>query len=166
MALLIGAIPQTAQDYNSTPSIFQSLFKAKSEKSTHPLRGLSRILTPSVATELTFEQIGQAIGRDEVWVAAAFYGQVRLPSSLFLFSTPSHVLCLQAKLTEEDIAKLSAVLGLDSASLKSEVGEDWFPHRGIGPAVPTDPVIYRLYEVSLGIHVQVRVNVGPVATVG
>lgn len=30
--------------------------------------------------ELTFEDIGKAIGRDEVWVAAAFYGQVRLPS--------------------------------------------------------------------------------------
>ena len=83
-------------------------------------------------------------------MAAAFYGQARLTHPLFLLRSHSHVSCSsQAKLTEEDIAKLSAVLGLDSASLKSEVGEDWFPHRGIGPAVPTDPVIYRLYEVSI-----------------
>jgi len=27
---------------------------------------------------LTFDQIAQAIGRDEIWVAAAFYGQVEI----------------------------------------------------------------------------------------
>ena len=26
-------------------------------------------------------------------------------------------------------------------------GAHWWPERGIGPAVPTDPVLYRLYEV-------------------
>jgi hypothetical protein len=31
---------------------------------------------------LTFDQIAKAIGRDEVWVAAAFYGQVKIGSSL------------------------------------------------------------------------------------
>ena len=28
-------------------------------------------------TGLTYEQIAKAIGKDEVWVAAAFFGQVR-----------------------------------------------------------------------------------------
>jgi cyanate lyase len=42
---------------------------------------------------LTFEAIGQAVGKDEVWVAAAFYGQVRAirllgPSSLLIWSFP------------------------------------------------------------------------------
>ena len=28
-----------------------------------------------------------------------------------------------------------------------EFGEQWWPDRGLGPMPPTDPVIYRLYEV-------------------
>lgn len=52
-------------------------------------------------------------------------------------------------MTEDDIDKLSAVLGIETPSLRKEVGESWYPHRGLGPAVPTDPVIYRLYEVSI-----------------
>ena len=36
-----------------------------------------------ISLGITFEAIGKAIGRDEVWVASAFYGQVciRIPSS-------------------------------------------------------------------------------------
>ncbi|KAH8100781.1 Cyanase [Cristinia sonorae] len=98
----------TSRDFQEPPSILKTLLKAKAEK------------------KMTFEAIGKAIGRDEVWVASAFYGQ--------------------AKLTDQDIEKLSAVLEVSSASLKSEVGDNWFPHRGLGPAIPTDPVIYRLYE--------------------
>jgi cyanate lyase len=33
---------------------------------------------------LTFDQIAKAIGKDEVWVAAAFYGQVRNQGSMML----------------------------------------------------------------------------------
>jgi cyanate lyase len=33
------------------------------------------IIFPAVG--LTFDQIAKAIGRNEVWLAAAFYGQVR-----------------------------------------------------------------------------------------
>ena len=60
-------------------------------------------------------------------------------------------------MTPEDISKVSAVLGLNESSLQQEVGSTWFPHRGIGPAVPTDPVIYRLYEVGFptGCHLRV-----------
>jgi hypothetical protein len=39
------------------------------------------------------------------------------------------------------------VLSLDVKSLNSEIGPHWWPHRGLGPMPPTDPVIYRLYEV-------------------
>jgi cyanate lyase len=31
-----------------------------------------------ICAGLTFDDIAKAIGRDEVWTAAAFYGQVRL----------------------------------------------------------------------------------------
>ena len=29
----------------------------------------------------------------------------------------------------------------------SKLGSHWWPNRGLGPMPPTDPVIYRLYEV-------------------
>ncbi|GAA5837975.1 hypothetical protein JCM5353_001167 [Sporobolomyces roseus] len=79
--------------------------------------------------KLTFEQIGQKIGRDEVWVAAVFYGQ--------------------AKPEKKDLEGLSHVL---SIPLKANaMGEDhYFPERGaVTPMPPTDPVLYRLYEAVL-----------------
>ena len=36
-----------------------------------------QVLIFSVGLGLTFDQIAKAIGRNEVWLAAAFYGQVR-----------------------------------------------------------------------------------------
>lgn len=35
-------------------------------------------------TGLTFDEIAKAIGKDEVWVAAAFYGQVSDPVSIYV----------------------------------------------------------------------------------
>ncbi|EAU85164.2 hypothetical protein CC1G_06180 [Coprinopsis cinerea okayama7 len=75
---------------------------------------------------ISFEQIGKAIGRDEVWVASAFYGQ--------------------AKFNEEELKKLSEVLEISSAQIVKELGDQWFPNRGLGPVPPSDPVIYRLFE--------------------
>ena len=40
---------------------------------THP----ERFPDITAHTGLTYEQIAKAIGKDEVWVAAAFFGQVR-----------------------------------------------------------------------------------------
>jgi len=76
---------------------------------------------------LTFEEIGKAIGRDEVWVASVFYAQ--------------------AKPEPKDIEALTKVLDLQSSSLANELGEHWWPNRGaLGPMPPTDPLLYRLYE--------------------
>lgn len=75
---------------------------------------------------LTFEQIAQAVNKDEVWVAALFYGQ--------------------AKASEEELRALEAVLQLRRESLSPELGRSWYPNRGIGPVPPSDPVIYRLFE--------------------
>jgi cyanate lyase len=75
---------------------------------------------------LTFEQISKKIDLAESLVAALFYGQFRV---------------------EEDKAKkLCAELGLGKEVEKFLV--EW-PDRGLGPVVPTDPVIYRLYEIVL-----------------
>ena len=73
---------------------------------------------------LTFEQISKKIGLAETLVAALFYGQF---------------------VVEEEMAKkLCAELGLGKDVENFLV--EW-PDRGLGPVVPTDPVIYRLYEI-------------------
>lgn len=115
---------------------------------------LQLLITLILSSGLTFDAIGKAIGRDEVWVASAFYGQVRI---LLAFSSTSRWLCpclrailyhaLQAKPSAEELAKLSELLELPQAQLTAGLGDHWFPYRGLGTAVPTDPVVYRLYEV-------------------
>ncbi|MDR3765268.1 MAG: cyanase [Acidobacteriota bacterium] len=85
----------------------------------------SRVLLDAKrAKRLTFAELGELIGRDEVWVAALFYGQARAD--------------------ETEAAKLVSVLGLDQA-LAIALTE--FPDKGLGPVVPTDPLIYRFYEI-------------------
>ncbi|KAF8333462.1 cyanate lyase C-terminal domain-containing protein [Cantharellus anzutake] len=94
--------------YATLDPILKALFEAKARKG------------------LTFEKIASELERDEVWVAALFYGQ--------------------AKPTAEDIARLSEVLGISDQSFR-QLGAQWWPHRGaLTQMPPTDPVIYRLYE--------------------
>jgi cyanate lyase len=57
-------------------------------------------------------------------------------------------LSLEAKASEEELHALAAVLRLSPVRLISEIGRSWYPNRGIGPIPPTDPVIYRLFEVG------------------
>lgn len=80
------------------------------------------------AKGLTFDQIAREVGKDEVWLAAAFYGQ--------------------AKFSEEDLKKVCQVLEVNSVAVLGQIGSHWWPNRGLGPSPPQDPVIYRLYEVS------------------
>ena len=68
----------------------------------------------------SFSDLGKLIGRDEVWVAALFYGQARA--------------------SEEEAAKLTAELGLGKNSCDKLTD---FPAKGFGPVVPTDTLIYR-----------------------
>ncbi|OQU99050.1 hypothetical protein CLAIMM_04748 isoform 2 [Cladophialophora immunda] len=76
--------------------------------------------------KVTFEAIGKEIGRDEVAVAALFYGQ--------------------AKASPEDIQKLSAYFGIDHATLEAQMSG--FPDRGKSVEMPPkEPLIYRLYEI-------------------
>lgn len=41
------------------------------------------------------------------------------------------------------------MLEIEQSSLSTGLGEDWWPRRGLGPMPPTDPVLYRLYEVRI-----------------
>jgi len=87
---------------------------------------ISQLLEAKAQKGLTFAEIGKHIGKDEVWLAAALYGQ--------------------AKFTEEELAKVAELLGVPTNSAVSALGNHWWPSRGLGPIPPHDPVIYRLYE--------------------
>lgn len=73
---------------------------------------------------VTFTELEQAIGRDEVWIAAVIYRQ--------------------ASASADEASKLLNALGL-SEDLVPELTESSV--KGLGPVVPTDPLIYRFYEI-------------------
>ncbi|KAJ7685896.1 cyanate lyase C-terminal domain-containing protein [Mycena rosella] len=106
-----ATVPTNNVPYADLPSTNSKLFEAKARKG------------------LTFDEIAKAIGKDEVWVAAAFYGQ--------------------AKFTGEELASVASALDIPAGELQAGLGDHWWPHRGLGPVPPTDPVIYRLYESVL-----------------
>lgn len=76
---------------------------------------------------LSFETIAKALGRDEVAVAALFYGQ--------------------AKASEEDVKNLSVLLDIPIATLlASDITS--IPDRGKTMEMPPrEPLIYRLFEI-------------------
>ena len=89
------------------PSLTKLLLKAKKEKN------------------LSFEDLGNLINRDEVWVASLFYGQ--------------------ATASVEEATSLIAALDLAS-DLKGDLSTP--PVKGcLDPVIPTDPLIYRFYEI-------------------
>jgi len=73
---------------------------------------------------LSFADLEKMLGRDEVWIASVIYRQ--------------------ASASEQEASKLIDALGLDPAYVK-ELTE--CPVKGLGPIVPTDPLVYRLYEI-------------------
>ena len=71
---------------------------------------------------MTFEDLAKELGRDEVAVAALFYGQ--------------------AKASPEDVKKLSEYFATLEAQMTG------FPDRGKSVEMPPrEPLIYRLYEI-------------------
>jgi len=87
---------------------------------------------------LTFADIGQKLGRDEVWVAALFYGQASFPD-------------------EKECKKLVDILGINLSS-KHIYELTHAPFKGtIIPALPsTDPLLYRFHEMLLQYGVPMK----------
>ncbi|MBW4691333.1 MAG: cyanase [Lyngbya sp. HA4199-MV5] len=83
-----------------------------------------KLLAAKQAKGLTFTDLEQAIGRDEVWIAAVFYRQ----------ASPS----------EDEASKLLSALGLSADLIPALTASSV---KGLGPIVPTDPLIYRFYEI-------------------
>jgi cyanate lyase len=82
------------------------------------------LLDAKKAKGITFTDLEQAISRDEVWIAAVIYRQ--------------------ASASVDEASKLLHVLGL-SNDLVPELTDSSV--KGLGPIVPTDPLIYRFYEI-------------------
>ena len=85
------------------------------------------LLKAKEGKKLTFAAIGKGIGRSEVWVSALFYGQARA--------------------TAAEAGKIVTMLGLGRNRKEVMSFLVAFPDKGLGPVVPTDPLIYRLYEI-------------------
>ena len=83
-----------------------------------------KLLAAKKEKSLSFADLETVVGRDEVWIAAVFYRQ--------------------ASASQEEAEKIVSALGLgpDAAEALTEC-----PLKGLGPVVPTDPLIYRFYEI-------------------
>jgi cyanate lyase len=82
------------------------------------------LLAAKQAKGLSFADLEAPLGKSEVWIAALFYGQ--------------------ASATTEEATALLNALGLSLDLLPELVS---FPVKGLGPVVPTDPLLYRFYEI-------------------
>ncbi len=76
---------------------------------------------------LSFDHLGKLVGNSEVWVASLFYGQ--------------------ASATAKQADRIISELGLEDDKEIIEYFLTSIPSKGLGPVVPTDPLIYRFYEI-------------------
>jgi len=83
-----------------------------------------KLLAAKKVKGLSFADLEQILGRDEVWIAALFYRQ--------------------ATASLDEAQKIADLLGLDSEDVAELIS---YPTKGLGPTVPTDPLIYRFYEI-------------------
>jgi cyanate lyase len=83
-----------------------------------------KLLAAKKKRGLSFADLEKVVHRDEVWIAALFYRQ--------------------AQASQEEAEKLVAALEL-GPEIAAELTD--FPNKGLGPVVPTDPLIYRFYEI-------------------
>ena len=83
-----------------------------------------KLLTAKKRKGLSFADLEKAVGRDEIWIAALIYRQTSA--------------------SQEEAEKLVSALGLEEKYAEALTE---FPSKGLGPVVPTDPLIYRFYEI-------------------
>jgi cyanate lyase len=83
------------------------------------------LMAAKKAKGMTFADLEAAMGLDEVWIASLFYGQ--------------------ATASAEEAAKLASLLSLDPAITAAL--QDYPTKGSLDPVIPTDPLIYRFYEI-------------------
>ena len=77
------------------------------------------------AKGMSFADLETAVGLDEVWIASLFYGQ--------------------ATASEQEAEKLADLLSLDPAITSAL--QEYLTKVSLDPAIPTDPPVYRFYEI-------------------
>lgn len=83
------------------------------------------VITQKVTKQLTWPQLAEAIGMSKEWTTAALLGQMTL--------------------TAEQASKIGAMLDLPPEAIAQL---QVVPYKGSLPtAIPTDPLIYRFYEL-------------------
>ncbi len=84
-----------------------------------------KLLAAKMTKKVTFADLEKILGRDEVWISAVIYRQ--------------------ASASEDEASKLVHALGLEE-EIATELTD--FPVKGgLAPVIPTDPLIYRFYEI-------------------
>ena len=83
-----------------------------------------KLLSAKKAKNFGFADLEKIVERDEVWIAAVFYRQ--------------------ASASQEEATKILEALELPN-SLMFELMD--FPNKGLDSVVPTDPLLYRFYEI-------------------
>lgn len=83
------------------------------------------LLKAKQVKSMSFQDLGKVLGRDPMWVAALIYRQ--------------------ATASEDEASKLAQALDLPP-EITQKLTE--FPVKGsLDPVIPTDPLIYRFYEI-------------------
>jgi cyanate lyase len=85
---------------------------------------VSQLFAAKQRKGLSFADLERILNRDEVWIAAVFYRQ--------------------AAMSEDEAKLLVDALGLGGIYIQPLTE---YPTKGLGPIVPTDPLIYRFYEI-------------------
>lgn len=84
-----------------------------------------KLLAAKKAAGLSFADLEAKTGCDEVWLASVFYRQ--------------------ASASTEEATKIIEALGADASLV--EALTDFPVKGGLDPVIPTDPLIYRFYEI-------------------
>lgn len=84
-----------------------------------------KLLSAKKAAGLTFADLEAKVGCDEVWIASVFYRQ--------------------ASASKEEATKMVEAIGADSSLI--EPLTECPVKGGLDPVIPTDPLIYRFYEI-------------------
>lgn len=84
-----------------------------------------KLLAAKKAAGLSFADLEAKTGCDEVWLASVFYRQ--------------------ASASVEEATKIIEAIGADSSLI--EALTDYPVKGGLDPVIPTDPLIYRFYEI-------------------
>jgi cyanate lyase len=83
-----------------------------------------KLLVAKKSKGISFANLELILNRDEVWIAAVFYRQ--------------------ASASETEARQILEALGLGQELVPELTA---YPAKGLGPIVPTDPLIYRFYEI-------------------